>query len=65
MPSKRHILNKITAILNKRANLVGAGLSFRVILEGEPDEVFRSRGFNNDQHNKFNATQNTEDTAND
>ena len=64
MPSKRHILNKVTAILDKRANLVGAGLSFRVILEGEPDEVFRSRGFTNEQHNKHNPIQTTENPTN-
>ena len=65
--SKRAILSKVTALLEKRAEKVGIGLSFRVILEGsEDDELYRTRGYKPHDPSTFNTTvQTTEDKTND
>ena len=38
-------------IISKRESKQASGLSFRVQLDGSPDEVIRTRGFNNDGNN--------------
>ena len=44
-------INKVMSIISKRESKQASGLSFRVQLEGSPDEVIRTRGFNNDGNN--------------
>ena len=58
-------INRVMTIISKRESKQASGLSFRVQLEGSPDEVIRTRGFNNDGNNlQPNPIQN-EETAND
>ena len=45
MASKKHILNKVSAIIEKRAQNVATGMSFSIVLDDAEPEVYRTRGY--------------------
>lgn len=56
--SKRAILNKVIGMLDKQAAKQSLGLSFTIILDDTPPEVYQTRGYkHNDPDNKSNPTQ--------
>lgn len=63
MSKATSLINKVTALLEKRQRNTGAGLSFVIQLDDEPPTTIRTRGYQ-PHDNKSQPTQTTEDSTN-
>ena len=62
--SKKHILNKVAAILKKQARNTATGMCFSIYLDDDEPEVYKTRGYKPND-NQFTPTQTYKGETND